>query len=112
MTEIPFFEELYEKSALRDHCALQLTLGLGSVFPKSAVVDRYDTARSLNDIGEEFRSSMAAIDPRIDDVPACQICGAPWGGFSGLLSAPSAALAHKLAEVMSTFIKSFPQGEG
>ena len=70
MTEIPFFDELYEKAACRDHCALQLAIGLQSVFPNSHGVDRYDTAQGLNGIGEEFRSSMAAIDSRINDVPA------------------------------------------
>lgn len=112
MTEISFFEELYEKAALRDHCALQLALSLQSAFPKSHVVDRYDMAQGLNDIGEEFRSSMADIDSRINDVPACRICGEAWGGFGGGLSQPPAELVQHITEIMNTFIKSFPQGEG
>ena len=112
MTEIPFFDELYEKAACRDHCALRLAIDLQSSFPRSHVVDRYDTAQSLNDIGEEFRSSLAAIDSRINDVPACRICGEAWGGFGGALSQPPAELVQHLTEIMNTFIKSFPQGEG
>jgi hypothetical protein len=112
MTEISFFAELYEKAALRDHCAIQLALGLQSAFPNSHVVDRYDTAQGLNGIGEEFRSSMADIDSRINDVPACRICGEAWGGFGGALSQPPAELVQHLTEIMNTFIKSFPKGEG
>ena len=82
--EIQLFKELYKEAIRREHCIGMSVHGMGEFLKNSHVVDNFSLARSLADVGEEFRAELALLDSRIDDMPPCSICNNRWGGFSSI----------------------------
>ena len=97
--EIQLFRELYTEAMRNDHCIGLSVHGMADFFGDSHVVDNFGLARSLANLGEEFRDSLALIEPRIDDTPPCSICNNRWGGFSAI--GPKGNLSQKLMDTLN-----------
>lgn len=97
--EIQLFKELHKKAMRDEHCIGMLVHGMQEFLEHVHVVDSFSLARSLADLGEEFRTNLALIDPRIDDMPSCSVCNNRWGGFS--VTGPKGMLPQKLIDTLN-----------